>query len=99
MTIAVIMKLILARLFRRILSSLMSSEENERVGTFLSQAHTACLMQYWKVRSLTMTVKSENMTQCTMAQVLKEFGIRDFAKNDYLCPHFLVYQLFQISNI
>ena len=36
---------------------------------------------------------------CTMAQALKEFGIKDLAKNDYLCPHFLVYQLFQIRNI
>ena len=32
-----------------------------------------------------------------MAQALKKFGIKDFAKNEYLCPHFLEYQLFQIK--
>jgi len=34
-----------------------------------------------------------------MAQALTKFGIKDFAKHEYLCPHFLEYQLFQIKNI
>ena len=34
---------------------------------------------------------------CTMAQALKKTGIKDFAKNDYLCSHFLNPELFQMK--
>ena len=37
--------------------------------------------------------------QCTMAQALNKFGIKDFAKKKYLRSHFLGYELFQIENI
>ena len=32
-----------------------------------------------------------------MDQALKKIGIKDFAKNDYLCSHFLKQELFQMK--